>query len=258
MDDMDYDRIAERYDVHRNADEDIPRQLLEWATGAAFENKAEKGWLIDLGCGTGNVTRWLHRLWGGRVLGVDRSAGMLSKASRKLSGVPLLKARAEALPFKSGSITAAVGSFFLHHLNAQQRRNCLKQVHRLLKGAGVEHASGVAILTASHAQIRTACLSKFFPSFADLDCARFPRISDIQQEMLEAGFVRTGSAAVSKENRVGDRRYVAKVKDRFISTLDLIPEKEFSEGVKRMERLCMEQGSIGDVTWNATIVYAGM
>jgi trans-aconitate methyltransferase len=60
--------------------------------------------VVDVGCGTGRLTRVLAaRLPRGRTVAVDRSATMLSQAVRHLesAGVPVVRASADALPFKN-------------------------------------------------------------------------------------------------------------------------------------------------------------
>lgn len=42
--------------------------------------------VLDLGCGTGNLTRKIRGMTGGRVVGVDPSEGMILEASANLSG----------------------------------------------------------------------------------------------------------------------------------------------------------------------------
>jgi SAM-dependent methyltransferase len=57
---------------------------------------------LDVGCGTGFVTRELRRR-GWVAAGLDFSAPMLAEASR-LVGPPLVRARGEALPFADGTV----------------------------------------------------------------------------------------------------------------------------------------------------------
>jgi ubiquinone/menaquinone biosynthesis C-methylase UbiE len=63
--------------------------------------------VVDLGCGTGNLTRMLaERLTDGRVLAVDFSLGMLRVARRKLAdhaAVDFVQADAAALPYASAT-----------------------------------------------------------------------------------------------------------------------------------------------------------
>ena len=72
------------------------------------------------------------------------------------------------------------------------------------------------------------CLNKF-PRFVDIDIERFPKISDIVKEMEKSGF----SVSVKQYNRevVYDKKeFIEKVRNKFVSTLTLLTEKEFKEG----------------------------
>jgi trans-aconitate 2-methyltransferase len=52
----------------------------------------DRGRIVDLGCGTGELTAELHRaLRAGETLGIDRSSSMLADASRWADGVPGLR-----------------------------------------------------------------------------------------------------------------------------------------------------------------------
>src|SRR5688572_23577299 len=66
-----------------------------WLTSAAH------GRTLDLGCGTGRNLPLLPV--GTRAIGVDPSAHSIRRARRRAPAVPLVIARAEALPFRTGS-----------------------------------------------------------------------------------------------------------------------------------------------------------
>jgi ubiquinone/menaquinone biosynthesis C-methylase UbiE len=66
-----------------------------WLPGGAA------GRTLDLGTGTGRNLPWLPP--GARAVAVEPSARSLAAARRRARGVPLVRARAEALPFKAGS-----------------------------------------------------------------------------------------------------------------------------------------------------------
>ena len=74
--------------------------------------------VLDVAVGTGLVACEAKRLAGpsGWVVGVDPSAGMLA-ASTGLSGVPLARGRAEALPFADGSFDFVSLGFALRHVD---------------------------------------------------------------------------------------------------------------------------------------------
>ena len=60
-----------------------------------------RGRTLDLGCGTGRNLP--HLPAGVRAIGLDPAADALQRARRRAPGVPLVRASAEALPFRDGA-----------------------------------------------------------------------------------------------------------------------------------------------------------
>jgi len=255
---VDYDRISERYDSHRGWEEATPRRLLRLATGeeTAFARPrsataAPRPPILEIGCGTGNLTQWLFCFWPGPVAALDASRGMLAKARAKLAGPWLVRADATRLPFADRTFTAALGTFVLHHLDAPGCQRMFAELRRALRAHG-----GIAFLTTSHAQIKNACLTRWFPSFEKMDYARFPDLPELRAEISAAGFASIGTEEVVRSTPRGDAAYLAKVKARFISTFELLPPSEFDAGIAAMEKQLAAAGHLGDVSWHGTIVYA--
>lgn len=250
---VDYDRISQTYDEHRGWTGEVPGRLLDLATQALPETDKSAA-VLELGCGTGNVTRWLAERWGGPVVALDRSMGMLRRAQGKVaSRVCLLRGDVARLPLRSASHAGAVGSFFLHHLDAAQRTGLFAELRRVLRPGG-----GIAFLTVSHAQVRGCALGRWFPSVADVDCARFPDLPVLRGELRDAGFGAIGFEDVHRSEPRGTAAYLEKARGRFISTLELIGEDEFRAGLARMERQLAADGHLGDISWSGTIVHAAL
>jgi ubiquinone/menaquinone biosynthesis C-methylase UbiE len=90
--------------------------------------------IIDVGTGAGALLPAIQRAApGARVLGVDRSAGMLRLARQKHSG-PLALMDVQKLGLPSDRLDAAVVAFVLFHLPFPER--CLSEVNRVLKPGG--------------------------------------------------------------------------------------------------------------------------
>jgi demethylmenaquinone methyltransferase/2-methoxy-6-polyprenyl-1,4-benzoquinol methylase len=74
--------------------------------------------VLDVATGTGLVARELVRATGCRVVGVDRSAGMLAEARRRVNGsVELVEASADALPFADGEFDALTFTYLLRYVD---------------------------------------------------------------------------------------------------------------------------------------------
>ncbi len=120
-----YDLIAQKFDrtPFRTPDallEIVARQL------AARDEPIARG--IDLCCGTGAAMRWLRPLCSEAMFGVDRSAGMLEEAARRLKDSPgdaethLLRADALQLPFGREFDLATCFGAFGHILEKDEPR----------------------------------------------------------------------------------------------------------------------------------------
>lgn len=106
---------------------------------AAVLSEAERDRVLDLCCGTGDQATTLARR-GARVQAVDFCLPMLTRATPKfqrLSGVPRptpLAADALALPFATGSFSAATVSFGLRNVADLDRS--LEELARVLRPGG--------------------------------------------------------------------------------------------------------------------------
>jgi len=93
--------------------------------------------LADLGCGTGYMARALLGR-AERLICVDRSAGMLEEAERRLGRtegrVEYRRGELDALPIADGELDGAVMGMVLHHLEDLDRP--LFEVRRALKPGG--------------------------------------------------------------------------------------------------------------------------
>ncbi len=115
---LDYNHEADQYDATRGGEQRaaaaataIEKLLAPTASAAPAAQT-----VLDVACGTGIVTRRLQRP-NRRVLGVDRSSGMLHRAAQRLPGSVVL-ADASHLPIRTSSVDAVVIIWLLHLLNS--------------------------------------------------------------------------------------------------------------------------------------------
>jgi len=98
----------------------------EWLVGGA------RGRALDVGCGTGrNLPLYAGGVF---VVGVDPEAHALAKARRRAPGVPLVRASAEALPFRDGAFDTVVSG--LVFCSVPDAAKGLAEVKRALKRDG--------------------------------------------------------------------------------------------------------------------------
>ena len=82
---------------------------------------------LDIGCGTGYVSRWLP----GELTLLDGSAAMLAIASRRLPRARAVNARVPLLPFASRSFGRAFAANLYGHLPAGARVELIQEMRRV-------------------------------------------------------------------------------------------------------------------------------
>ena len=147
-------------------------------------------------------------------------------------GVNAKVARAEALPFKEGWFERALAALVIHVLD---RPRAFAELHRVLADDG-----RLAIVTFDHRHFDDYYLNAYFPSLAEIDRARFPTREQLARELSASGFEATFTN-VTLESRLRRERILERVKGRFISTLQLIGDTEFAEGLRRAEQELPEE-----------------
>lgn len=88
--------------------------------------------VVDLGAGTGKLTRQLHER-GLDVVAVEPSAGMRDQLARLLPAVPLLDGTAEAIPLADGSVDVVLVAQAWHWVDPAR---ALPEVARVLSPGG--------------------------------------------------------------------------------------------------------------------------
>ena len=142
-------------------------------------------------------------------------------------GVNAKQARADALPFKEGWFERALLVLVVHVLD---RPRAFAELHRVLRSEG-----RLAIGTFDHTQFDDYYLNSYFPSLAEIDRARFPTRAELEGELEAAGFA--ARTVPVQQSTVWSRDWILeRIRGRFISTLLLLDEAEYVEGLARAER----------------------
>jgi len=127
-----YDRRATEYD--------------DWYEGSGlFSTRARPGWeaelealvgvvsglpagrVLDVACGTGYLTRYLH----GPVFALDQSPRMVALAQKRLPGAHVLRGDALALPFRDARFDRVFTGHFYGHLQLEERRGFLAEARAI-------------------------------------------------------------------------------------------------------------------------------
>jgi ubiquinone/menaquinone biosynthesis C-methylase UbiE len=162
---------------------------------------------LDLGCGTGRFTALIAETFGGAVIGVDASVTMLEE--RPAAGAQPLTfaaAQAEALPLRDAVIDLALLSMVYHLLPA---RDCVvTELRRVAAPDGI-----VLVRTPTRELMDRVSFLPFFPGARAIDEARMPS----RASLVDA---------------------FEKVRRRPFSTLRMISDAAFAEGLTRYEAFC--------------------
>ena len=224
----DFGAIADSYDRLRPVDEkwwEVFDLLL--STGDLKGRRT-----LDVGCGTGAFAAALAER-GGKVWGVDASPQMLAEAQAKETRARFKEAAGEALPFKDGWFERVVMRLSLHHLD---RPRALREALRVLVPGG-----RLVVGTFDPNQFADYWLTRFFPSIARIDGARFPDAVTLEQELVEAGFESVRSDRLTQSAALSRAEALERIRCRYISTLRMMGETEFDRGLAAAEAQLPEQ-----------------
>lgn len=127
-----YDKIAGEYG--RRSFEELVHKPADCHILDIFSQRAQ-GIVCDLGCGPGQVARYLADR-GREVVGVDVSAGMVAEARRLNPDVSFLLADMRQLPVEDEVWGGIVAFYSLIHVPRNGVPNLLKELWRVLQPGG--------------------------------------------------------------------------------------------------------------------------
>jgi len=240
--DVNYADISKIYDDYRSYPEALIKRMIELA-GISRGKK-----VLDLGCGTGNIAYQIKNTIDADLIGVDASLAMLKVAKNKSLEVLCTDIDNQRLPFHDGSFDAIIGAYVIHQL--KNLDFLLSECYRVLRN-GV-----LVLLTSSHKQIEDQhpIINDFFPSYVDIDKGRFPDIDRIDFLLESLAFKDIKHEEVTVANIPIDSEYLQKVKDKYVSTYHLMPDREFENGVAKLEAFIMKNRQPELRDWHATII----
>jgi SAM-dependent methyltransferase len=131
-----YDRVAEDYAGHFCDELDqkpFDRKMLDWLC----EKVCGLGVICDMGCGPGQVARYLHGR-GAKTCGVDLSAEMLKQARRLNPGIQFWQGDMLALSDVADDSYGGIAAFYsIIHLQRPSVVAALRELKRVLLPGGV-------------------------------------------------------------------------------------------------------------------------
>lgn len=239
---QDYNRLAVPYGRHRKLHPDVLAQLI------ARGELTEASRVLEVGCGTGNYVTAIAEETGAICTGVDPSREMLRLAARD-AGLPghrksaaarsvtWLPGRAEDLPASDQQFDLVYSIDVIHHV--EDRDAAAREMLRVLEPGGV-----AMVVTESEDDIRNRTPQvTYFPETIAVELERYPTLETIEGELAAAGLEIEAEIAVSRPHEVED---IAPFREKAFSSLHLIAEEAFAEGLARMEA-DLERGPIAGV-----------
>lgn len=220
---VNYNEISKVYDHVRSENKGVIDLFIEELkiTG--------KTRILDFGCGTGNYANTLQRLTQAQVYGVESSDGMREKASAKNPDITFAKGSHESIPFEDSSFDFVYMTDVIHHI--PDVRRMFSEIGRILKSGG-----SLCIVTESHEQIDNRFYVKYFPSTAIVDKGRYPDIGEIIGKSQGHPLFHTKNSIKGEGTEIAvTPDFVELVKNKGFSMFHLIPDDEYTTGLKQLE-----------------------
>jgi ubiquinone/menaquinone biosynthesis C-methylase UbiE len=224
----DYDSISSQYDrrYQRQQYPGIEQALF------AFLGENSNVDVLEVGCGTGH---WLKTLDSrtGVLTGLDLSTNMLGRAQAEAPETPLVRGRAEALPYRSQSFDRVFCINAFHHF--VDKPKFLSEARRVLRPQGGLMSVGLD----PHTGLNHWWVYDYFHETLDLDRQRYPSTLELRADVARAGFRRCETsvsehlviqipAQAAIEQGLLDQSYT--------SQLTILSKQEYQAGLDRIMR----------------------
>lgn len=226
MKETDYSQIAERYDKnpHRQYSE-IDKILNDYIKSAT----RKKYNILDLACGTGDYLAFHVQAFQDYKInwyGLDATEEMLQIARQKVEEVEFSKGLAEKLPYETEKFDVVINNYAFHHF--AHKPKALDEVSRVLRIDGIFRMCNI-----SPEHMPRWYVYQYFPHAVTEDKKRFWKNARICDELKKRGFEVKIEVDYRLE-RIKLTEVLAEVENRDISQLNIISEKHYEQGIKRI------------------------
>ncbi len=214
---IDLEDLAAGYSHRPTSDAGLVRARR--AAAAAKLGNGDVG--LDIGGGRGqHAATWLERK--ALPIVVDPSHGM-AQVARRRQMVPTVRAYSQHLPFRGDSVRLTYFHLSLHY---GDWKAALDEAVRVTIRGGE-----CWIWTMGEQHHRSSFLARWFPSVGDIDAARFPDPIEV------AGYLDAicNGVEIDKDTEtvvLPAAQWRRAAEARFVSTLQLISDQEFRQGLK--------------------------
>jgi SAM-dependent methyltransferase len=174
-----YDRLADEYArrlFHELEHKPLDRELLTRFAATV----AEQGEVCDMGCGPGQVARYLRDA-GAKVFGLDLSPRMLEQARQFNPDISFVEGNMTSLDLRDGAVAGIAAFYAIVHLPKESLPAVFGEMHRVLQPGGL-------LLLAFHSGDEIIHLDELWGRPIAMDFFFFePAV--IRQDLESAGFV---------------------------------------------------------------------
>ncbi len=216
----DYKAGAEAYARHSRPN---PKVLAALVKGVAVSAQSR---VLEVGCGTGNHIIALADDFACDAHGLEPADEMRAVAQSREGTVTFYSGNAEDISAAGNNFDFIFTVDVIHHMT--DRDAYFAGVARALKPGG-----HLCTVTDSETIIRGRMpLATYFPETVAVELDRYPPIPTLRAEMTKAGFTTIDEQEVSHAYDLSD---AAAYRDRAFSSLDLLTDDAFKNGLARLE-----------------------
>lgn len=229
-------RLAAHYDRLRPLDQNWEEMLARLVEEAQLRGRA----VLEVGTGTGRLAAALTERYGCSVVAVDASAEMVAVGRSRTHDIRFEQSVAEQLPFDPNTFERVITHMAVHLFD---RPRAFSEFRRVLTRTGV-----AAISTPDPQSFGGFVWSNYFPSYAEIDRARFPSAQSLREELENAGFHSPRVVRLHQYKSMSRDDALARMRERAFSTFEFIDDDEFESGLRRAEETLPQQVRY-PVTW---------
>ncbi len=198
---------------------------------ARYISKTPPFHLLDLGSGTGRFSKLIAGRFNCNVTGIEPSDKM-----REIAEQSIIDPNICFLPGDSGHIPAADGIFsyawlsmVIHHI--QNFDDCAGELSRVLSKNGL-----VFIRNSLKSSLNNICMYQYFPRALEIDSQRLPDVSYLVNVFDKHGFSLVAHDILDQTIDKCFDDHIERLRKRGVSTLELLTDEEFAQGIANMEK----------------------
>jgi len=232
---VNYDAIAHLYDGQPYRRKTIDPEFVTFIAQHASSDRLSR---LDIACGTGSQLVANRPIApDARLVGLDRSLGMLAQARSKGLDIAWVQADGAELPFRPESFDFICCQFAFHHL--RDKAGMLREVFNVLRPGG-----RFAMRNLCPQEHPDWLYYEYFPEAQTIDLEDFWPSDRIISTMQAVGFVAISAAPEYIRFEQDLRVWLDMVRRRDLnSQLMAISDRAYEDGIARLERELADGGT---------------